>query len=78
VQEIENPNPQPGTNNFWIQDGYGGFGNYGHSTGHYYLVNNYNPRYFGDGSDAYNDHQKWCNLSCRDRQQKSPAKLSYV
>ena len=23
VQEIENPNPQPGTNNFWIQDGYG-------------------------------------------------------
>ncbi len=29
VQEIENPNPQPGTNNFWTQDGYGGFGNYG-------------------------------------------------
>jgi phospholipase C len=95
VQEIENPNPQPGTNNFWTQDGYGGFGNYGNSTGvygggsyvncsdvaqpgvnqvvsylgsltpaikpncdpgHYYLVNNYNPGYFGDGSDAYNDN----------------------
>jgi phospholipase C len=95
VQEIENPNPQPGTNNFWTQDGYGGFGNYGHSTGvygggsyvncadvsqpgvnqivsylgsltpaikpncdagHYYLVNNYNPGYFGDGSDAYTDN----------------------
>ena len=25
------PTPQPGTNNFWIQDGYGGFGNYGNS-----------------------------------------------
>ena len=92
VDEIENPNPQPGTNNFWIQDGYGGFGNNGASTGvygggsytncsdlsqpgvapivnylrslprpvnpnceegHYYLLNNYNPGYFGDGSDAY-------------------------
>ena len=29
VDEVENPDPQPGTNNFWIQDGYGGFGNYG-------------------------------------------------
>jgi phospholipase C len=94
VDEIENPNPQPGTNNFWIQDGYGGFGNYGNSTGvygggsytncsdpsqpgvepilkylsslprpiksnceegHYYLLNNYNPGYFGDGSNAYTD-----------------------
>ena len=103
VYEIENPNPQIGTNNFWIQDGYGGFGNamttstgtstvsatgvYGggsyvncydssqpgvapilnylsHLTpaiksnceqNHYYLVNNYNPGYFGDGSDAYTD-----------------------
>ena len=26
VDEIENPNPQPGTNNWWIQDGYGGGG----------------------------------------------------
>jgi phospholipase C len=24
--------------------------------GHYYLLNNYNPGYFGDGSNAYNDH----------------------
>lgn len=95
VDEIENPNPMPGTNNFWIQDGYGGFGTSGNSTGvygggsysncsdstqpgvgqilnflsslsrpikpnceegHYYLLNNYNPGYFGDGSDAYADH----------------------
>ena len=94
VDEIENPNPQPGTNNWWIQDGYGGFGNNGGSTGvygggsysncsdpsqpgvkpvldylnslphpiksncedgHYYLLNNYNPGYFGDGSNAYTD-----------------------
>jgi hypothetical protein len=94
VDEIENPNPQPGTNNWWIQDGYGGFGSSGSSTGvygggsyvkcadamqpgvqpiltylshltpaikpnceanHYYLVNNYNPGYFGDGSNAYAD-----------------------
>jgi phospholipase C len=95
VQEIENPNPQPGTNNFWIQDGYGGFGNVGNSKnvygggsysncsdstapgvgpivkylaslktpiqpncdqGHYYLLNNYNPGYFGDGSNAFLNH----------------------
>jgi phospholipase C len=94
VDEIENPNPVPGTNNFWIQDGYGGFGNLGNSmgvygggsytncsdasqpgvapilnylsslprpiepkcdAGHYYLLNNYNPGYFGDGSNAYTD-----------------------
>jgi len=94
VDEIENPNPVAGTNNFWIQDGYGGFGNNGASTGvygggsytncsdtsqpgvapvvnylnslprpiapkcdagHYYLLNNYNPGYFGDGSNAYTD-----------------------
>jgi phospholipase C len=92
VDEIENPNPQSGRNNFWIQDGYGGFGNSGASMGvygggsytncfdttqpgvapivnylqsltpkinpncekdHYYLLNNYNPGYFGDGTDAY-------------------------
>src|SRR5258708_31833226 len=35
VDEIENPNPVAGTNNFWIQDGYGGFGNNGASTGVY-------------------------------------------
>jgi phospholipase C len=92
VDEIENPNPQPGTNNWWIQDGYGG-GGYGSpvygggsytncadssqpgvapilaylsslprpiepkcDAGHYYLLNNYNPGYFGDGSNAYTDH----------------------
>src|SRR5258708_26533376 len=33
VDEIENPNPVAGTNNFWIQDGYGGFGKNGASTG---------------------------------------------
>ncbi len=26
VDEVENPNPVPGTNNWWIQDGYGGGG----------------------------------------------------
>jgi phospholipase C len=95
VDEIENPNPVPGTNNFWMQDGYGGFGTLGSSKGvygggsysncsdpsqpgvgpdlddlksltpaidpncedgHYYLLNNYNPGYFGDGSDAYTDN----------------------
>ena len=94
VDEIENPNPQPGTNNWWMQDGYGGFGNNGASVGvygggsysncsdrsqpgvgpiveylsslhppikpncepgHYYLLNNYNPGYFGDGTNAYED-----------------------
>jgi phospholipase C len=95
VDEIENPNPVPGTNNWWIQDGYGGFGTNGTSTGvygggsysncsdpsqpgvapilnylsslkppikpncdpgHYYLLNNYNPGYFGDGTNAYEDN----------------------
>ncbi|HUL32558.1 MAG TPA: alkaline phosphatase family protein [Candidatus Eisenbacteria bacterium] len=92
VDEIENPNPLPGTNNYWTQDGYGG-GGYGSAVygggsysncsdpsqpgvkpvlkylaslprpiepncdpGHYYLLNNYNPGYFGDGSNAYIDH----------------------
>ena len=95
LSEIENPNPQPGTNNYYSQDGYGGGSgsptatspnaNYGGGSyvdcadvgqpgvgevvhylgalntpinahcepGHYYLVNNYNPGYFGDGSNAY-------------------------
>jgi len=95
LSEIENPNPQRGTNNFYTQDGYGGGSgspaatppkaNYGGGSyvdcsdltqpavaevvtylksqtpsiksncepGHYYLVNNYNPGYFGDGSNAY-------------------------
>jgi len=97
LSEIENPNPQPSTNNFYTQDGYGGGSgsptamapkaNYGGGSysncadlsqpgvspvvsylqalqreikpkcehGHYYLLNNYNPGYFGDGSNAYTD-----------------------
>jgi phospholipase C len=100
LSEIENPNPQPGTNNFWTEDGYGGGSgspaatppnaNHGGGsyvacanpshpgvaavrdflsaqsprikpnceTGHYYLVNNYNPGYFGDGRNAYTDTNK--------------------
>jgi phospholipase C len=91
VDQIENPNPlqTPLTNNWYIQDGYGGgsfgspsFGGGSYSAcadtsqpgvkaitdyltsakvkpncdpGHYYLLNNYNPGYFGDGSNAYAD-----------------------
>ena len=97
LSEIENPNPQPSTNNFYTQDGYGGGSgsptavapkaNYGGGSysncsdatqpgvpavlnylnslerkvnpncesGHYYLLNNYNPGYFGDGTNAYTD-----------------------
>jgi phospholipase C len=97
LTEIENPNPMPGTNNYYTQDGYGGGSgsptakapnaNYGGGSyincgdskqpgvsavldylvdlerpvgsrcdkGNYYLVNNYNPGYFGDGSNAYTD-----------------------
>jgi phospholipase C len=91
VDEIENPNPAVGTNNWYTQDGYGG-GGYGSAVygggsytncsdltqpgvapvvdylqslprpinpncepHHYYLLNNYNPGYFGDGSNAYTD-----------------------
>jgi len=91
VDEIENPNPQAGTNDWYTEDGYGG-GSYGspsygggtysncsdttapgvgpvvsylHSLrrpirpncdpGHYYLLNNYNPGYYGDGRNAYAD-----------------------
>ena len=91
VDEIENPNAQPGTNNWYTQDGYGagsfgsasaGGGTYSNcsnpaapgvgpvreylkslarpinsrcATGHYYLLNNYNPGYYGDGRNAYGD-----------------------
>jgi len=91
VDEIENPNPQPGTNNWYTEDGYGGgsFGSpsYGGGTysncfdtsqpgvaqittylssltrpidshcqeGYYYLLNNYNPGYYGNGANAYAD-----------------------
>jgi phospholipase C len=104
IDEIENPNPAPGTNNWFTQDGYGedynsgypskdwdktqpnklpiiyGGGSYTNcadatqpgvepilnylrslrvsprcEAGHYYLVNNYNPGYFGNGNNAYTD-----------------------
>jgi phospholipase C len=91
VDEVENPNAAPGTNNWYTQDGYGG-GSYGSASygggsytncadesqpgvapivaylrslprpidphcepGHYYLLNNYNPGYFGNGANAYID-----------------------
>jgi phospholipase C len=91
VDEIENPNPLPGTNNWYTEDGYGG-GSYGSPSfgggtytncfdtnqpgvapiasylgslrrsidphceeGHYYLLNNYNPGYYGSGKSAYAD-----------------------
>ncbi|MGA7262369.1 MAG: alkaline phosphatase family protein, partial [Stellaceae bacterium] len=89
VDEIENPNPLSGTNNWYTQDGYGG-GSYGSASygggsysacadtsqpgvaaivdyltsinvkpncdpGHYYILNNYNPGYYGDGTNAYAD-----------------------
>ena len=82
--EIENPNPKPGTNNWYDADGYGaGNGSGGGSyvncadlsqpgvpaivnylqalprpvepncdSGHYYILNNYNPGYNGDGTSA--------------------------
>jgi phospholipase C len=91
VNEVENPNPAPNTNNWYTQDGYGGgsFGaaSYGGGSysncsdmsqpgvapvvnylqslahpiapnceaGHYYLLNNYNPGYFGNGNNAFTD-----------------------
>jgi phospholipase C len=99
VQEIENPDPQPGTNNWYTEDGYGNSYNSGYpppytaepvsgggsysdcsdpdapgvkairaylaslprpidprcEPGHYYLLNNYNPGYFGNGKNAYTD-----------------------
>ncbi len=97
VNEIENPNPAAGTNNWWIEDGYGNTNNAGYpppytaspvsgggsysdcsdpaqpgvgpvvtylnsigidphcQKGHYYLLNNYNPGWFGNGKNAYID-----------------------
>jgi phospholipase C len=76
ADEIENPNSQAGTNNWWVQDGYSG-GSYSDCSDDaqpgvpaihkyleaipthpglkcaknaYYLLNNYNPGYFGDGT----------------------------
>ena len=91
VDEVENPNPASGTNNWYTEDGYGG-GSFGSASygggsysdcsdttqpgvgpivkylkslptpiapncekGHYYLLNNYNPGYFGNGANAYTD-----------------------
>ncbi len=78
VNQIENPDPQPGTNNYYTQDGYSG-GTYSacadaaqHGVpsvvnylaaltppikpncdpGHYYILNNYNPGYLGNGAPA--------------------------
>ncbi|MDB5971274.1 MAG: phosphoesterase [Hydrocarboniphaga sp.] len=84
--QIENPNPQAGTDNYYTQDGYGSqttgaggsyvncsddsqpgvapikgllkklpytaFKNGDCAPGAYYLVNNYNPGYLGDGTPA--------------------------
>jgi len=88
VDEIEDPNPLAGTNNWYTEDGYGngsfgsassGGGTYSNCSdtsrsevaaitnylaalptpikancdaGHYYLLNNYNPGYLGDGTSA--------------------------
>jgi len=76
AEQIENPNPQPGTNDWYDQDGYSG-GSYSNcadlsqpgvpavvnyleslstpisprcTPGAYYLLNNYNPGYVGNGS----------------------------
>ncbi len=100
VQQIENPDPAKGTNNWYTEDGYGNSGNAGYpppytaepvsgggsysdcsdenapgvkeirkylaslprpidprcEPGHYYLLNNYNPGYFGNGNNAYTDN----------------------
>jgi phospholipase C len=94
IDEVENPNPLAGTNNWYTEDGYGGGGfvyafpplygggsytncsdpgqpgvdaildylaslhrpiNPNCDQNHYYLLNNYNPGYFGDGSNAFTD-----------------------
>jgi phospholipase C len=104
IDEIENPDPASGTNNWYTQDGYGsdynsgypmsewdltqsnglpiiyGGGSYSNCSdpsqhgvkpildylrelhidprcepGHYYLLNNYNPGWFGNGNNAYLD-----------------------
>jgi len=99
VNEVENPNPMQGTNNWYAEDGYGNSNNAGYpppyatspvsgggsysncfdstqagvheivkylaslprpidprcEAGHYYLLNNYNPGYFGNGKNAYID-----------------------
>jgi len=76
TEQIENPDPMAGTNNWYTQDGYSG-GTYSECSdstqkgvasvnaylstlgvspnceaGHYYLLNNYNPGYIGNGQNA--------------------------
>jgi phospholipase C len=76
TNQIENPDPMAGTNNWYSQDGYSG-GTYSNCSdsnqkgvasvnaylaslgvnpnceaGHYYLLNNYNPGYIGNGELA--------------------------
>ena len=84
ANQVENPNPQSGTNNWYDDDGYGGSGGTGGGSyvncsdmsqpgvpsivnyleglarpvepncqsGAYYILNNYNPGYNGDGTSA--------------------------
>ena len=84
ANQIENPNPQPGTNNWYDEDGYGGSGGSGGGSyvncadlsqpgvpaivnylealprpvepnceaTHYYILNNYNPGFNGDGTSS--------------------------
>jgi phospholipase C len=101
VDEIEDPDPLSGTNNWYTQDGYGG-GSYGSPSygggsysncsdssqpgvpailnylntlhvnpnceaGHYYLLNNYNPGYYGDGTNAYTDSTQPTNTPRNDQ-----------
>ena len=90
LDEIENPNPQPNTDNWYTEDGYGkgtatGGGSYSNCSdsdapgvqtmltylgtlsrevnpkcepGHFYLLNNYNPGYYGNGKNAFTDTAK--------------------
>jgi phospholipase C len=81
ANQIEDPNPAPGTNNWYTQDGYSG-GSYSNCSDPsqpgvgpvldymstlpytvdphcakdaYYILNNYNPGYYGNGANAYTD-----------------------
>ena len=90
LDEVENPNPQPNTDNWYTEDGYGngtatGGGSYSNCSdsnapgvqamltylstlsrevnpkcdlGHFYLLNNYNPGYYGNGKNAFTDTAK--------------------
>ena len=94
LDEVENPNPQAHTDNWYTEDGYGkgtatGGGSYSNcsdsdepgvsamltylgtlpyevnpkcDTGHYYLLNNYNPGYYGNGKNAFTDTAKGSSI----------------